>query len=554
MPTLVRRALEASRPPELPLLALMLGSGEVWAVDPYTGEEQWRRPLRVFAEPAVHGRTAVLPLIGQELLAIDAYDGASRWQIPLPGEALTGLAVDDTMVLVTALSSRERYRSTLIGLSAFDGRPRWSRDSRELLGGPAAVAGYGFVPIGATVVALRTSSGRALGRLTAPEELALERVERHGDALLATSPRGFVDLYGGGRQFYAVDRGTVTPFEETAGFAGWVGKDDGVAFRLLAGLHPGAPRDAIFMARRVLMALRLDAKGRPVAVRWIHLQHEPEEFVALACANDEIVVAREDGALLRFDAATGRRAAGQIVVGAIEGAVFLGGASSTGLPRGAPNQTRPTLARMLLLLDDPDPRMSPAQHLVLDVLWRNPSPEVRAHVQDRAAAPGPLRAKAEALVRGPVWGYADEASLVALLERLRYPGAVQRPDFPASAQEVVDAGGPEALAWLLDRLDEPGTPAAALEAIMATVRRLDDPRAVEAVGAFVRRYHADPEVADESRAMELGLEFLLSQAGEPRPPRFPVQTHDEALAILREVLAAEFTAPRLRSFLAQRMR
>lgn len=547
-------ALERGEP-RLPLVALMLGTGDVWAIDVEQGTELWRRPIRAFAEPAVHGRHAAIPVRGQEILTIDAYDGTSKWQVEVPGQALTGVAIDGESVVVTTLSDRSRFRSEVTGLSLLDGQRRWSRPSRELMGSPAVVAGTAYLPLGTTLLALRARSGKFLGRVPTKSPLPLERIEHYGSTLLATNPEGFIDLYGGGNQFYPVGRGAVAPFDELSGFASWVGRNDGVAFRVFAGVNPGSPRDALLMVRRVLVAIRLDGLGRPVAVRWVHSQPEPIEFVAVGCVAEHIVVAREDGALLRFDPATGRREAGLVVSGAIEGAAFVGGTRMEGFPRQAGRPERTTLTQILLLLDEPDPRLLPAQLLFLDILWRSPNPKRRFFVADRAAGPsGPLQARAQGLVESMSWGRGDDASVAAMVERFTYPGASARDDFIALVQSVPEAGGPRALMQMLEALDDVGTPAGALEAVMIAVRRMDDPRAVPAVSAFVRRYCKDPDVVGESLAMFVGLEFLLSQASEPRPARRPKPAQALALDTLRKVHATEFTDPRLLHFLSERFR
>jgi len=555
VPALAQSSLAHAEGTELPFFALLIGQGDVWAIDPITGQERWRRPLRAFGEPAVSGSFVLVPVLGQELVALDAADGNTLWSAPIPGEALTGIAADRDGVIVTALSDRRRFRSVMLGLSRVDGAVRWRRESRALLGDPAALGGQGFVPFEDSVAVVSTRSGRILGRMRAVTEHPLERVERHGDMLLAACPEGFVDLQGGGRRFYPVSTGEIEVFDERAGFAPWLGDREGIEFRLLAGLHPGAPRDAIFMGRRVLAALRLDPRGRPIDVRWIHVQAELEEFVALEVTRSAVWVMREDGALLQFDPSTGRRAAGIVTRGPIIGATFVGGEPGGGLPEQMPRRSHTTLTRMLLLLDDPDPRLLPAQSLVLEVLWRSPYPDIRAHVQDLAAgtAPSVLVRKAQELASGAVWGLADELSLATTLRTLEHPAAAKQLGFAELAKDVVRSGGPEALERLVELLADPGTPAAALEAIMIALRSLDDPRSVPGVAGFVRRYYADPEVADESLAIFLGLEVLLSQAALRRPPRRDPAVSDEALALLREILAAEFTAPKVRAFLRERM-
>jgi len=531
------------------LRAIAFAEGSVWAVDPATGEELWEAPIRPFGRPAATRRTLVIPLRGREVVAVDVDTGERLWTRALPGEALTGLAVDDIGVIATALDERPRYRSVVSALSVIDGQPLWVRPSTALLGVPAAAGGNAFIPTGGGILALSSRTGRILGELP-QDQTWVQRVERVGDTLLGISREGFIDLLGGGSTFYRIQTGDVPAFDDVQGFDPGLQQADGIAFRLLAGVTPGAPRDAIFMGRRVLMGLRLDPTGRPIEARWVHLQIEPGEFVAMHVESSRILVVREDGGILHFEPSTGRRTAGLTGHRIVFGAVFVGGEPPARLPPSSTARADRAIGKLLGVLDDPDPRMLPAQFLALDLLWRNDDPRVRDHVRDFAVRDGALptlRDYAKAHVEGSIWGRADEDSLADLLEILAPGGSNDAVD--SAIVDVVTAGGPAALHRLVELLNDPGSPASTIEAAAWALRELDHSEAVEGVTNFVLRYHADEGVAAESDAVYLGLQLLLAQATEPRPARHDARAADLALATIRRILESEFAAPSVRAFL-----
>lgn len=81
------------------LLILMGGGGQLIAVDPFSGEEQWSRSLRVQATDRLLscGEVLVVPTGGTELQAFD-HAGESLWRTQLPEDPILLTCVGDALV------------------------------------------------------------------------------------------------------------------------------------------------------------------------------------------------------------------------------------------------------------------------------------------------------------------------------------------------------------------------------------------------------------------------------------------------------------------------
>ena len=540
-------------------LAITFGEAEAHAIDLDTGATVWRRPVRVLGAPVAVGRRVAVPVRGHELLLLDADTGATIWQRPLPGEAFTGVTMTDRRVVATVVTGDPKARSLVVAFSIADGSSRWLRRSSALLGVPGAVGRHVLVPTEAEVIALADGRGREIARMRPPPEVgALGRIELHGRTVLAAGAHAFVDLHGGGQTVYRIDPHTAPAFRVVEGLDPGVGRDGGLAWRLRPGAGAGAPREAVLMARRVALGIRLDADGRPVTANWVHHHDDTRELVALDVDERIATLVREDGSILRLDLRDG------LVVSELEGhkttlsAVIVG----RGAEPDAPTTQSAVLdmeQALLDLIEDPDPRLVPAQRLALELLWRNDRPTVRANLHDIVhgairpesdAISDSLRAHAHLVMDGP-WGPADERTRMQSTEALAAArrGATQRDDLEASVAQVVRSGNPDALDELVGLLEQPSLHAEELVAITHALRDLDDHRAVFGVAAFVLRYHADPEVVHESQAMLYALDFLVTQS---REDAFDPSARTRAREVLVKLTEDRFTVPRLRAFLLER--
>jgi hypothetical protein len=537
-------------------LAVLFGEAEAVAIDLETGDPRWRRPLRVLGAPSVRGRRVAVPVRGHRVQLLDVDTGATLWERHLSGEAVTGVALGERHLLVTVVTGEADPRSLAVALSTGDGRRRWTRSSSVLLGVPAALGRRMFVPSRDEVVVLTPSLGREVARMRVPAEAgALGRIEVQGRQLLAAGAHAFVDLHAGRDAVYRL---APQAFRVVEGLDPGLGFGDGVVWRLRPSPSAGAPREAVLMARRVALAVRLDADGRPVLARWVHHQDDARELVAVELDRRTVTFVRQDGSIVRMDLHDGHVVSDFAGRGATLGAVIVG----EPLPLAA-TVHRPvdeaTEAALLAVLEDPDPRLVPAQRLVVELLWRHERPAVRTTLRDLVLGglrPGSddvsdsLRTHARVVMRGP-WGPADEALSNELARGLSAArdGNRDRDDVGELAQRVVRSGTPAMLETLVALLDQPGVTPDELVALTRALRELDDPRAVPGLATFVLRYHADPEIVEESDAMLHALDYLVSQA---RDDAFDPSASDHAREVLMKLTDDRFTVPRLRAFLRER--
>ncbi len=558
---------ESVQPRTVRSLRLVLFSdADAVGIDPLTGEELWRRPVRAFGPPSTVGDVVVVPVYGHRALAIDAASGAILWEHVLPGQVLTGLDASEAGVIVTALQAdpkprrhprgREQARSIAAGLSMHDGHTRWTRPSEVLLGVPAASGRAAFVPSGDTVFALNLRTGRTLATRAAGEA-NIDRVERHGTTLLASDGDALVDLAVGTRYDYEQDDAQL--FARVDGIEPGLGHHAGVAFRLLPPPGAGAPRDALFLGRRALIFVRLDERGRLSRARWVHARQDQHEYIDFAVMPDSVLLVRDDGALVHLDRATGRLR--QEIDGVVEarGAAFVGHTRPTAEEDEAVDRDT-TVALLQGLVEDPDPRLVPAQRVALTLLWRDTRPVVRSSVRDLAAgitrpdddeATLALMDHADALI-GREWGRGDAASVDALTVALtskRLHGEALRD----ATREAVEAGGASVLEPLVALLDRPDLEPEELDDVAIALRDISAPDTVDGASRFVTQYHADPDVVDASKAIYYLAELLVQHAQPDLPEHTTQGATDVARAALQAVVEDEFTVPSLRAFIADKL-
>ncbi len=548
-----RDAREAGLP-----LVVFFERARVVAIDPVHARTRWSVPLEVVGHPVASASTVYLPVRGGRLVAVERATGTIRFDADLPGEALTGLAVSEPWITATVLGGPHGARAEILGLSTLDGHVRWRRRSDAPLGVPDVVGRIAVVPVGQQVAALRLGSGRELARLDVAGFGAqrLERVSHRAGAWFVGGGSRWVSLgtSGSDGRAHELSRTYAPAFATDGGLDDGHGDDERLRMWLRLSSVDATPRDAILLSRRAVVATRLDAEGRPIRARWVHV--EPEgELVAMEVTGDRVVLVREDGAVVQLADDDGH------VIDRIAGGDPVRGALVIGAPpRVAGDATRAddpeVVTRLLELVADPDPRLLPAQRLAADLLWRHDDAKVRAGVNaladgrmrgDDTPAGAVLREHARALV-GEAWGTGTSVDVDALLLALR-----SRPAFGDAVQTErsdairgsVRSGSPAVVAELAALLLHPGTRPEDLVEIVRALAVLRDPGAVAPVATFVRRYHADQLVAYESSALVSAAALLLGHARGPGPAR---ATAREAL---RDAVGDPLCEPSLRAFIAR---
>ncbi len=541
-----------------PLVILIEHDG-LRAVDPVSATDRWRSSLKAQGHPAANETTVFVPLSGHRLAALDRLSGVVMWKVELPGEALSGLDANDTTVVATVVDHR-KGRSRAVGLSALDGQLRWMRRTDARLGSPAVVGSVALVPVGNQVVALGARTGWERARLdlggTAPEGEdiipAVERVSRSGEALYAGTDRQWVDLRTAtSGRLDALDevQGYGHVFESNQGLD--AGHGDGERLRLWVDLSPTTVghRDAVFVCRRAVVAMRVDGDGTPHTAQWTYLSDGPE-FVGADVRDDRVVLVREDGVLVevsRVDGSELDRIAG---AGPTRGALLLDLPQRSAKAAREKPERELRLAMIRDLILDPDPRLLPAQQLAVEILWRDDDADVR-HAVERIArgdvraettvASATLRAHAAERLAEP-WGAATAEQVAALRDELH-----ARPSFlagvkPATAvlaRKAVAAGDAAMVADLVELLNHPSTQAADLDALVRALGELGTDEALGGVAKFLRRYHADEGVLYESAALTSAVDVLVVL-----PAHQP---------FLRHVVDDPFTAPALRDYIVARV-
>ncbi|MBL4684020.1 MAG: PQQ-binding-like beta-propeller repeat protein [Nannocystaceae bacterium] len=571
-----------------PPTAILIERSGVRAVNPDSGQELWWSALHVIGHPAADADTIYLPLRGHRLVAVDRRSGVMRWSTHLPGEALTGLCVGDGVVVAVIVDGGHRSRSRVVALSTEDAVLRWQRRSHERFGTPAARRNAVNVSLGSEVLAFRIRSGRELARVSlragdkngaSPRQL--ERLQTQDDTLVLGGGNRFVNLASasGGRapEVQRVDSGHGWIFDPIEGLD--PGHNDAERLRLWVRfvVSGDAPRAAVLLARRAVVAMRLGPDGRPIRALWVHQAAGREEYVAMDVTEDRVTLVQEDGAIVHLDARDGTVLTRWPGKRPTRGALLVG-ASRTGKTATAGKTATPDAAlvrqQLVALFGDGDPRLHPAHVLAADLLWRSDDVSARATVEaladgsrtvgygDPAAG---LQAHALTLISGP-WGAADAAELEARLAALS-----DRPSFLAGrslqlatvARAAVHSGNREMVPHLVGHLLHPATAASDLTEIAGALATLGGEAATAGLAAFVRRYHADPEIVYESRALHVAVDYLADDyladddgAGDSASPatsesESKIEPADTAEATLDAALRDPFTEPELRAYIAQ---
>ncbi len=507
----------------LPLVVLVERK-RVVAVDPIHAKTRWIHKLEVTGHPVGGARTVVLPA-GQRLVGLDRKTGAVRFEVELPGEAISGLALSEPWLVATVLDPQGKAPGQVLGISVDDGHIRWHRRAAAPLGIPDVVGDIAVLAIDDQVVSLRLDSGREVARVDLPRGVRSAgtppRVVRRGELWFVGDGAKWVplDVTGGNAVARQLYRTYAPAFATSDGIDAGHGDDERLRLWLRMSRVDAIPRDAILLARRAVIAIRLDGDGVPVRARWVHLERKGE-LVAMEVTGDRVLVVREDGEVVELAASDGRELTRISGGEPVRGALILGGGldARAGVQR-TDDPGSLTDLRQLLTLDDP--RLLPAQRLAADLLWRNDDPAVRRTIRRLAKDDGDGSERAQALrshaasLLATRWGSGsrtDVADIVAALGKR----PVFAPDGVATFAEqiaaVVRTGGLEAVPELSALLLHPGTSDADVLAILAAFAALEEPAAVRAVERFLRRYHADDVLLRETEAVAEAARVLLGHA------------------------------------------
>ncbi|MEM6295487.1 MAG: PQQ-binding-like beta-propeller repeat protein, partial [Myxococcota bacterium] len=370
-------------------LVVLVERTRLRAIDPSTAGQVWTSSVDVAGHAAASDTAVFVPLRGHRLAAIDRTNGQRLWTVELPGEALSGLSANETTVVATVVD-HDKGRTRAVGMAAIDGQVRWVRRSEDRLGAPAVVGRVALVPVGNQIVALGTGTGRERARLDlgggAPQgdsvEPAVERIVRTERGLLAGSNRSWVDLYSS-------TAGELDALRDIEGYGEVFARDEGLdaghtdaeRLKLWVDLSPttAGHRNAVFVCRRAVVALRVDDGGTPSAAQWTYLS-DHAEFVAMDVRDDRVVLVREDGVIVQLSRGDGSELDRIKGAGVTRGALMLDLPARVTQGRAKKPDAEQKLAMIRDLILDPDPRLLPAQQLAVELLWRDDDATIRGAV------------------------------------------------------------------------------------------------------------------------------------------------------------------------------
>lgn len=557
------------RPP--PTIVTLERDG-VRAIDPIAGRQMWRYPRQATGHPVASDRAVYVPLRGNRLAALDRLDGTLLWMAQLPGEALTGLAVDEPFVAAVVVGDDAKARSRIVALSTEDGSLAWERRSTTPLGDPVAQGRVFVVPQAGSVVALRASSGRESARVALADGGGLPRVVVTGDGtLIAGRGNRFVNLrsasHGHAPAPQSIDTAHGVLFPDVDVLDEGQGDGERLTLALAFPESGEAPRQGVLLSRRVVVSARLDPHGRPLRARWVyHDRYDRREFVAVQVGEHRVTLIREDGAIIELDADSGALVHKYDGLAPADGALLLDlpdrpadrtpdGRTQDTVP---PPSERKVVRSLMRLIGEEDARLLPAQMLAVELLWR--SEQVRSRRLVHAVASevlGPWHTEAGQrlarhadVVRKGAWGPADPAELARRADRLS-----QRPSFLAErsvsvaelAREAIGSGTPDMVGHLAEHLLHPATPIDALPELVETLGTLGGREARDGLLKFVRAYHADPAFVAETPAVFTAVEqlgHLVAEAGAGSA--LSTRAVSKVRAALRDAAEDPFTDPALR--------
>jgi outer membrane protein assembly factor BamB len=144
------------------------GSSNELIGQPLSGGAKWTFAHAVDARPLIAG-SVVVGTGGGELFAIDATSGKKLWARPTGGLKVNGAGDDGTVTVVTRAAGAGRG-SVFLAVGR-DGNVVHQIETERLLGSPAVLGGYAFIPWnGVYVSAIELSTGNEAARVVVREQ------------------------------------------------------------------------------------------------------------------------------------------------------------------------------------------------------------------------------------------------------------------------------------------------------------------------------------------------------------------------------------------------
>lgn len=210
------------------LLVTADAEGDVYALDPATGQGRWHTDTRarLISGPSAYDEYVLFGTLDAEVIALKRADGKQAWRVKVSSEVLAPPVGDAGVVIVRCGDGR------IFGLSAESGARRWSFDRAvpplTLRGLSAPILYQGGAIIGldnGRIAALRVATGEVLWEevVSAPEGRSeLERIVDVDAEPLVTGGGVFALSFGGDLAAIGLQEGRVAwrrPIKSYAGGA-----------------------------------------------------------------------------------------------------------------------------------------------------------------------------------------------------------------------------------------------------------------------------------------------------------------------------------------------
>ena len=517
-PARLQQALASAHPAAVPAraLAFVLVKGEptqLRAVDLAAGKTLWSVAADVRSRIVV-GASLVSALEGADLVSRAISDGHVAWKLPLgPGARLIGLAADgDRIVYAVTETLAASRRGAWTVASVVGGRETWRLPAPGEIGAPQAAAGLVYLPLQSQWLAI----------LDGEHGTVLARVRRNDLAIAGVRAVEGGTTYGSRAVLRLSDGPGAVPLAARL--------PDGIETRwFVDGYDPVQTSYSAFDRMRLLWhpAPRGGFAGPVVALSFRALfAYDPDSGVLLwarLLPRAEVVTAEDSGAAILIATADGEIVVLDPLNGAILGQVTTGARLAGAAfavegfrPAHPPAEPASSDEALLAMVRDKDARLGAEKRLAVRELGRRGNLAATTGlvglITDEATPVEIAEDAAAALLGGPDARVVAPIIAALAVHADRTTGRTPR-GVGVLARALGAARVSEAVAPLLDHLEDPATPPAVAGEIGAAVVLIGDAAALPRLVSVLLLSRCDPaetEIAD----VALDATFALGGAAE----------------------------------------
>ncbi|MDH5493660.1 MAG: PQQ-binding-like beta-propeller repeat protein, partial [Myxococcales bacterium] len=532
------------------------------AFDLSDGARLWSQPIEAMTRPEVCS-DVVLTSTRTQLRAFDLGTGEALWEQDLvSGLAyLGGDRAGSTIVFVQSVGASGG--ATRVGrvqaLDARTGQPLWEHEIVGVLGRPAAMGGYAFVPWERQNIAiLDLATGVEITRLRSTDDV-IAWVHAHPSGVHYGS-QGIYRLTGRSHAGTR-DGSTYLPAPIPDAPRSPLVQDD--AFFPMPGTRSARGRIRIYFsptvsrdeARVAILAdtfylvyyryvFAFDAESE---LRWVRILEQ--DVIGAEVVEAGLFTIGEQGRAELLSHASGGtihtlEVGTEIASVALDAAGFrpapsasAGDPEAGAAPEQAPEQPAeqapeqasdradaeagadpaPSNLRfgLIELAGDPDNRLVPARAFAIQLLARMPEPEITQDLLDlysQRSMPGALREAIATALR--TRGSGSEFLVSSLARRYDFLQGTQNPPLTVIVPSLLESADRRSVPGLIERMMDHETPLAVLPLVVRGVVELGDAAVVPALRFFLTLYHADSTFSENQEALAVAAEGIFRHGGE----------------------------------------